>query len=115
MRKDDVERLRTSQALAILNLPEFAEDREKILRKLLNSNGIPANLFSELHTEAGCVTTSEFVYSRGSGFMGVDLIEVKANYFRRKCETHQVESAEFAEIGIAPGDWDGISTSRRIE
>ena len=115
MNKKEIGRLSDDQALAILDLKPFVQDHEKIKDILLNRNGLSADIFRELHTKAGCKTISEFTYAHYLGRSRIHGKEIGINNYVRKCETHNVESREFAEFGVAPDDWDGITESRRVD
>lgn len=115
MRKECINRLSTEQALNLLELKSFEEDRSKIIELLLTKNYLSAGIFRKLHEDNGCKTESEFIYSKKSGFIDIDFgIDIfPYNFFIRKCIEHGVESSEFVEIGGAPDDWDGVTHSKR--
>lgn len=114
MNKQEIGRLSNSQLGDLLNLESFERDWNRIKEILLNRNRLDSYFFQQLHNESGCNTESEFVYSLKSGWVYLsDMFEPKDSFFVRKCNTHGVESSEFARLGNAPEDWDGVLTSRR--
>jgi hypothetical protein len=113
MRKEDVERLSTEQILAIRELPEFPKESAKLVGSLLKRDGLQPMLFKDLHEEAGCTTTSEYLYSKPSGLRDPDFFEQQnIHFFVRKRETHGVKSSVFSDFSV-PEDWDRVAQSRQ--